>query len=49
VEEIEDENIQLDSLADKIKAANELIGYCETRLRAINEDIENQKVNRAGG
>ncbi|MEP7143359.1 MAG: exodeoxyribonuclease VII small subunit [Ferruginibacter sp.] len=43
VEQIEDENIQLDELADKVKQANELIKYCETRLRIIAEDIEKEK------
>ena len=42
VEQIEDENIQLDELADKVKEANELIKYCETKLRAIAEDIDKQ-------
>ncbi|MBC7890276.1 MAG: exodeoxyribonuclease VII small subunit [Ferruginibacter sp.] len=45
VGQIEDENIQLDTLADKVKDANELIKYCETRLRAISEDIEKEKIN----
>ncbi|MCW3089239.1 MAG: Exodeoxyribonuclease small subunit [Ferruginibacter sp.] len=45
VEQIEDENIQLDSLAYKVKQANELIKYCETRLRNISDDIENEKTN----
>lgn len=44
VEQIEDENIQLDELAGKVKAANELIKYCETRLRSITDDIERQRV-----
>lgn len=44
VEQIEDENIQLDTLADKVKEANELIKYCETKLRTIVEDIENEKL-----
>ena len=43
VEQIEDENIQLDTLAGKVKAANELIGFCETRLRDIAADIEKEK------
>ena len=38
VEQIEDENIQLDTLAGKVKAANELIKYCETRLRTIEDE-----------
>jgi exodeoxyribonuclease VII small subunit len=42
VEQIEDENIQLDTLADKVKEANELISYCEIKLRTIAEDIERQ-------
>jgi len=43
VEQIEDENIQLDTLAEKVKAANELIRFCETRLRDIASDIEKEK------
>ena len=42
VEQIEDENIQLDTLAEKVKEANELIKYCETRLRSIATDIEKE-------
>jgi exodeoxyribonuclease VII small subunit len=45
VEEIEDENIQLDTLAEKVKQANEMIKYCETRLRTISADIEKEKMN----
>lgn len=44
VAQIEDENIQLDTLAEKVKEANELIQYCETRLRSISDDIENEKM-----
>jgi len=39
VDEIEDDQIQLDTLADKVKQAKELIDYCETRLRSISEDV----------
>ncbi|MEO5892380.1 MAG: exodeoxyribonuclease VII small subunit [Ferruginibacter sp.] len=45
VEEIEDENIQLDTLAAKVKIANELIKYCEVNLRIITADIEREKLN----
>lgn len=45
VEQIEDENIQLDELADKIRQANELIKYCETKLRVIATDIEKEIEN----
>ena len=47
VEQIEDENIQLDTLAEKVKEANELIKYCETKLRTITEDIEKEKTNNS--
>jgi len=45
VEQIEDENIQLDELAEKVKEANELIKYCETKLRTIVTDIDREKLN----
>ena len=38
--EIEDENIQLDVLAEKVKQANALIKYCEKKLRSISDDIQ---------
>lgn len=47
VEQIEDENIQLDELAEKIKQANELIRFCEIKLRSIAADIEEQKTQPA--
>ncbi len=39
VEQIEDRNIQLDTLTAKVKRANELITYCEQKLRGIELDI----------
>jgi len=39
VDEIEDDKIQLDTLAEKIKQAKELIDYCETQLRVIDRDV----------
>jgi exodeoxyribonuclease VII small subunit len=39
VEQIEDENLQLDSLAEKIKEAKELIQYCEKKLRVMEQNI----------
>ncbi len=47
VEQIEDENIQLDTLAEKVKKATELIKYCETKLRSITEEIEKAKTAKA--
>jgi exodeoxyribonuclease VII small subunit len=40
VEQIESDNIQLDTLADKVKQANDLIKFCETKLRTIEKDVE---------
>lgn len=39
VEQIEDENIELDTLANKVKQANELIAWCENKLRNIESDV----------
>lgn len=41
VAEIEDENIGLDELNEKIKRAVELISYCQNRLREVQTDIDN--------
>lgn len=40
VDQIEDDKIQLDTLADKVKQAKELIDYCETKLRTIDKDVK---------
>ena len=40
VDQIEDDNIQLDTLAEKVKQAKELIDYCETKLRSIDQNVE---------
>ena len=40
VHQIEDDKIQLDTLADKVKQAKELIDFCETKLRRIDEDVK---------
>lgn len=42
VHEIEDRDIQLDTLADKIKRANQLILFCEQKLRGIEEGISKE-------
>jgi exodeoxyribonuclease VII small subunit len=39
VEEIENDNIPLDTLAEKVKEANEYIKFCEIKLRKIEADI----------
>lgn len=40
VEQLEDGNISLDKLAEKVKQANEWITVCEDKLRQIGEDIK---------
>jgi len=40
VAEIEDDDIQLDELAGKVVQANELIKYCDQKLRGIEADIK---------
>lgn len=40
VDQIEDDKIQLDTLADKVKQAKELIDYCEMKLRSIDKDVD---------
>lgn len=40
VEQIEDNKIQVDTLAEKVKEANELIKFCETKLRKIEKKID---------
>lgn len=41
VEQIENGSIPLDTLADKVKKANDYIKFCETRLRIIEKDVAN--------
>ena len=47
VAQIEDDSIQLDTLAEKVSKANELIAICEAKLRSIEEDVE--RANLAKG
>ena len=37
---IEDDKIQVDTLSEKVKEANELIKFCETKLRTIESEIK---------
>jgi exodeoxyribonuclease VII small subunit len=39
VGELEDDDIQLDSLADKVRHAKVLIEYCEKKLRVIENEV----------
>jgi exodeoxyribonuclease VII small subunit len=37
--EIESESVSVDVLAEKIKRASSLIGYCQQKLRATEEEV----------
>ena len=39
VEQIEDDRIQVDTLTEKVKEASELIKFCETKLRTVEDEI----------
>jgi exodeoxyribonuclease VII small subunit len=40
-QEIENESVSVDVLADKVKRASELIAYCQKKLRATEEEVSN--------
>jgi exodeoxyribonuclease VII small subunit len=40
VEQIEDNKIQVDTLSEKVKEANDLIKFCETKLREIDDKVK---------
>ena len=40
LEELKNEDISLDDLKGKIKEAQDLIQYCQDKLRSIEEDLE---------
>jgi exodeoxyribonuclease VII small subunit len=42
---IEDETLPLDELAKKVKAAKQLIRYCEEKLRSIENDLKSVEDN----
>ncbi|HNP47844.1 MAG TPA: exodeoxyribonuclease VII small subunit [Bacteroidia bacterium] len=37
--EIEDETVSVDTLAEKVKRASELIQFCQSRLRATEQEV----------
>ena len=43
VNQIEDDEIQLDTLAEKVNEANELILFCERKLRTIETETAKQR------
>lgn len=39
--EIETESVSVDVLADRVKRASELITFCQTKLRATEQEVNN--------
>jgi exodeoxyribonuclease VII small subunit len=39
--EIENESVSVDVLAEKVKRASELIAFCQKKLRATEEEVNN--------
>ncbi|CAN5448188.1 hypothetical protein BH09BAC3_BH09BAC3_32580 [soil metagenome] len=46
VHQLEDDSIQLDTLAEKVVHAKKLIAICEATLRAIEGDVSNNLKNQ---
>lgn len=40
VADIEDEEVTVDLLADRVKRASELIKYCQTKLRSTDDAVQ---------
>ncbi len=40
VNELENENIPIDDLADKVKRASDLIQYCQSKLTHTNTEVK---------
>ena len=43
VSAIESEDIKIDTLTEKVKQADELVAFCEERLRAIRRETQSAK------
>lgn len=41
VEEIDDRNVDIDVLAEKVKRAHALIAFCQTRVDAVRFEVDN--------
>ncbi|MEP7127390.1 MAG: exodeoxyribonuclease VII small subunit [Chitinophagales bacterium] len=40
VAQMESDEIQVDELAEKVKQANELISFCEKKLRTVEKEVK---------
>lgn len=43
VEELNSENVSIDKLSTKIKKANELIQFCKTKLRSVEDELSSME------
>ena len=41
VEEVDDRNVDIDVLSEKVKRAHELIAFCQSRVDAVRFEVEN--------
>lgn len=46
VRQIDDNQLEIDQLADKIKEANEIIAYCSDKLTKADQEIEKLLVDQ---
>jgi exodeoxyribonuclease VII small subunit len=49
VEQLEEGEIPLEELTQKVKQANELIAICENKLRSINNSIDEETKTDSSG
>ena len=40
LEDLQTDEVSVDDLAKKLKKANELLSYCKSRLRSVEEELE---------
>jgi len=43
LEELEDENVSIDKLKAKVNRAKELLNFCNTRLRSIEDEFAEEE------
>lgn len=41
VAEVDDRNVDIDVLSEKVKRAHELIAFCQSRIDAVRFEVEN--------
>lgn len=41
VAQVDDRNVDIDVLSEKVKRAHELVAFCQTRIDAVRFEVEN--------